>query len=152
MRIRLAWGVAVAAVLAGCGGSSGPSLSAFKSGYAALPASHAQFGAALGKAVETAPQKTNAQLATEFQQLSNRASREAARLRRLDPPARYRAQLNRVITGFGTVRTDLHAISVAAATGDVTGARNTTIRLFKDADHTRTLDRALTAELGLRQS
>ncbi len=111
-----------------------------------------QFGADLVSAVQTAPRKTNAQLATEFEQLSARARGEATQLRRLDPPSKYQAQLGLLVTGFGTVRSDLHAISLAAAAGDVTGARDSTVKLLKDADHTRTLDRALTAKLGLRQS
>ena len=73
-------------------------------------------------------------------------------LRRLDPPSRFQAQLGRIMAGFGTVRTDLHAISLAAAAGDVAGARDGTVELLKDVEHTRTLDRALTAKLGLRQS
>jgi hypothetical protein len=152
MRIRIAWGVAVAAALAGCGGASGPSLNAFKDGFAAQRTSATQFGADLGRAIGTAPQKTNAEIATEFQQLSTRATREAAQLRRLDPPSKYEAQLGHLITGFGTVRTDLREISLAAAAGDVTRARNSTVKLLTDAAHTRTLDRALTATLGLRQS
>jgi hypothetical protein len=73
-------------------------------------------------------------------------------LRRLDPPGKYQAQLAVLITGFGMVRTDLHAISLATAAGDATGARNGAVKLLTDADHTRRLDRALTAKLGLRQS
>lgn len=152
MRICFAWGVAVAAALAGCGGAGGPSLSAFKTGFATAGAGNPQFGADLVSAVQTAPRKTNAQLATEFEQLSARARGEATQLRRLDPPSKYQAQLGLLVTGFGTVRSDLHAISLAAAAGDVTGARDSTVKLLKDADHTRTLDRALTAKLGLRQS
>jgi hypothetical protein len=152
MRIRFAWGVAVAAALAGCGGAGGPSLSAFKTGFDDARVSATQFGADLGQAIQTAPQRTNSELATEFQQLSTRATREAAQLRRLDPPAKYRTQLSQVIAGFGTVTSDLHAISLAASAGDVTSARNSTAKLVDDVTHTRTLDRALTAKLGLRQS
>ena len=134
------------------GGATGPSLSAFKAGYNAARVSATQFGADLGRAIQTAPQRTNSELATEFQQLSTRATREATQLRRLDPPAKYRTQLGQVIAGFGTVRSDLHAISVAASAGDVTSARNGAVKLVNDVAHTRTLDRALTAKLGLRQS
>src|SRR5215469_15385806 len=108
MRIRFAWGVAVAAALAGCGGASAPSLSAFKAGFDAARVNATQLGADLGRAIQTAPQRTNSELATEFQQLSARAMREAAQLRSLDPPAKYRTQLSQVIAGFGTVTSDLH--------------------------------------------
>lgn len=152
MRIRLAWGVAVAAALAGCGGASGPSLSAFKTGYLAAWPVHSQFGAELVGAIRTAPQKTNAELATEFQQLSDKASHEATQLSRLDPPDKYRTEVDQIIGGIGMVRSDLRAISIAASAGSASDARDATIKLIKDADHASTLNRTLTAKLGVRQS
>ena len=44
MRIRFAWGVAVATALAGCGGASGPSLGAFKDGNGGGAASSGEEG------------------------------------------------------------------------------------------------------------
>jgi hypothetical protein len=125
---------------------------AFKSGFAAARPSHTQFDTDLVTAIKTAPNRTNTELATEFENLSAKAEREAAQLRRLDPPTSYRTQLGQIITGFGTVRTDLETISTAATAGDVTRAQTATVKLLQDADHTRTLDRALTAKLGIRQS
>src|SRR5512142_2649349 len=108
MHHRFAWGVpiAIAVVVAGCGGSSGPSLSAFKHGFGAVRPGHTQFGAELGAAIQTAPNHTNSELATEFQRLSTKAAREAAQLRRLDPPSKYRSQLDQITSGFGTVGAD----------------------------------------------
>lgn len=85
--------VALALALTGCGGSSAPSLSKFKSDFKSDKATFRQLGLDLQKAITGAQAKTDAQLATEISSLATRASAEASSIAKLNPPAKYKPTL-----------------------------------------------------------
>jgi Tfp pilus assembly protein PilV len=143
--------VLAAAMIAGCG-SSGPSLSSFKSGYSTDKTQLTKLGTDLGTAITTANHKTDAQLATEFQSLSTSVSREASSLRKLQPPSGYKSELHSLTTSLDAVATDLHTISTAATAADANKAKSATTKLLADAANVKSADTALTDKLGLKKT
>jgi hypothetical protein len=147
-RLSLA-GVAVAIALAGCGGSSGPSLSTFKSDYAAQKKSFDALGHDLQAAITQASGKTDAQLATQFSGLATRAKQEATSLSKLKPTNKYKADLQGVVNGFDAVSSDLSSISTAATQHNATQAKSATEKLIQDAAKVKSSDTAITSGLHL---
>jgi hypothetical protein len=144
--------VVVVVALAGCGGSSGPSVSKFKTGFAADKAQFTKLGSDLGTSVENASTKSNTELAAAFAALSARATQQVAQLSKLDPPAKFKNDLDQLKMRFTAVATDLTSISTAATKGDPTAAKTATEKLVKDAAQVKTSDTALTSALGLPQT
>jgi hypothetical protein len=146
--------IACAAMIAlgGCGGSSGPSLSAFKTAYAARKASFSALGTQLGDAITGAAKKSNAELATEFGTLAQGATQQAAALRKLDPPSKYKAELDSLATSFDTVAADLKGISTDATTGNANGAKTLAEKLVIASAALKVTDTKLTQQLGLPAS
>ena len=138
--------------LSGCGGSSGPSLSSFKTGFAADKAQFTKLGTDLGVAVTGAAAKSNMQLAAEFGELASRATQQAALLRKLDPPAKYKTELASLAAGIDIVATDLRTIAAAAAAGDPNAARAAAETLAQNSAKVKAADQTLTRQLGLPQT
>ena len=148
---RARFGVAAllaAAVLAGCGGG-GPSLAAFKTAFKADKARFHQLSLDLQQAIATAGSKSNAELASELSALSARADKQASQLASLNPPAKYKGELDKLVAGFRGIGTDLTQISVAAVKRDAQQAGTATRKLVVDASKVRAADDALSALLGL---
>jgi hypothetical protein len=141
--------VVLAAALAGCGGSSAPSLSAFKSGFAADKTSFHSLGVDLQRAIATAQNKTDTQLAGEIGALANRAKQQAASLSKLNPPSRYKADLHKLTSGFSAVAADLRQIATAATKHDAATARAATLSLIRDAATVKSGDTAISGGLHL---
>lgn len=149
-RRRVALGAAIVALaIGGCGGSSAPSLSAFKAGFASEKAAFRNLGLDLQQAITGAKAKTDAQLATEIGALATSASRQASQLSHLNPPAKYKAGLAKLVTGFRAVATDLQVIAAAAVKHDATTAKAATQTLLVDAARIKASDDAITKGLGL---
>lgn len=138
--------------LAGCGGSSGPSLSAFKTGFAADKVQFRQLGADLGAALQSAAKKTDAEIAAEFGALSARGTQQAAQLRKLNPPAKFKSDLDQLAASFDTVATDLHTIAGDATASNAAAAKAASETLVVHSATVKTIDRSLTAKLGLPQT
>jgi hypothetical protein len=149
MRKPIFTAILLAVVLAGCGGSSGPSLSAFKSGFEANKKSFHSLGVDLQQAIATAQNKTDAQLAAEISALSTRAKQQADSLAKLKPPSRYKANLQKLETGFNSVSADLSQIATAATKHDAATARSATQALIRDASTVKAGDTAISAGLHL---
>jgi hypothetical protein len=135
--------------VAGCGGSSAPSLSNFKTGFKNDKATFRQLGLDLQKAITSAQSKTDAQLATEIGALASRASQQASAIAKLNPPAKYKADTQKLTAGFRAVAADLRAISAAAVKHDAAKAKRATETLLADAAKVKTSDDAITTGLGL---
>lgn len=147
-RVALA-ALIVALAIGACGGSSAPSLSAFKAGFTSEKAAFRKLGLDLQRAITGAKTKTDAQLATEIRALATSASQQASQLSHLNPPAKYKADLAKLVTGFRAVATDLQTIAAAAVKHDATTARTATERLLADAARVEAGDDAITKGLGL---
>ena len=137
-----------ALALAGCG-SSGPSLSAFKSGFAKDRTQFRQLGTDLATEITHASTKTDAQLATELGSLSSRARQQASQLSQLNPPSEYKHQLDSLVSAFHTVAADLQQISTAATKNDATTAKAYTVKLLGAAAKVKVGDTALSSALHL---
>lgn len=135
--------------IAGCGASNGPSLSAFKTGFAADKAKFRKLGLDLQREIAGANAKSDAQLATEIGALAARAKQQAAQLSKLNPPAKHKTNLDKLAVGFKAVAADLKQISAAASKHDAAAARAATQRLVAHAAQVKASDDALTAALGL---
>ncbi|HET9102734.1 MAG TPA: hypothetical protein VFN55_05220 [Solirubrobacteraceae bacterium] len=138
--------------LAGCGGSSEPSLSAFKTGFVSEKTAFRKLGLDLQQEITGAKSKTDAQLATEINALAVRASNQADGLAKLNPPAKFKAQLSKLVAGFRSVSTDLRSIATAAVKHDAASARTATMTLLTDAAKVKSADDAITQGLGLKAS
>ena len=135
--------------LAGCGGSSAPSLSAFKAAFTSDRAQFRQLSVDLQREITGARAKTDAQLATEIGALSTRAKRQASDLGDLKPPGKYKPDVQKLISGFTGLAADLEQISVAATKRDAASASSATKLLIRDAATIRGADDALTSSLKL---
>jgi hypothetical protein len=129
--------------------SAGPSLSAFKSGFAQDKASFTKLGSALASAIQQAPKRSSSELATEFSSLAARTAAERAKLAKLDPPAKYKAQLAQLVADFGPVAADMTGIAKAASTNNSIGARNAAAHLVKDSAALKAVDVSLSSALGI---
>jgi hypothetical protein len=145
----VAGAITLALAVAGCGGSSAPSLSAFKAGFKTDKATFRQLGLDLQKAITGAQAKTDAQLATEISALASRASAQASAIAKLNPPAKYKADAHQLAAGFRAVSADLSAIAHAAVKHDAATAKSATVTLLHDAAKVKTSDDAITKGLGL---
>jgi soluble cytochrome b562 len=143
---------ALLAMLAGCGGSSGPSLSSFKQGFVADKAQFSKLGTDLGAAVRGAGAKSNTELAAEFGALSSRATQQAALLRQLKPPSKYKTEVASLASGIDIVATNLHTIAAAATAGDPKAARAAAETLAENAAKVKAADQAVSSQLGLPQT
>jgi hypothetical protein len=141
--------VLLALALAGCGGSSAPSLSAFKSAFTTDRAQFRQLSLDLQHEITGVQAKTDAQLATEIGALSTRAKRQASGLAALKPPANYQPDVQKLTSGFNALAADLEQISVAARKRDAAAASAATRKLIRDAATIRAADDALTSALKL---
>jgi hypothetical protein len=149
----LASGIVLLAIaLAGCGGSSGPSLSSFKSGFAKDKTDFKKLGADLQTALTKAGSKTDVQLATELGTLSKRAKQQAAQLSKLNPPAKFKTDLHTLVTSLNSVGGDLSQIATAATKHDAKAARALTTTLVQNASKVQSSETALTKGLGLPSS
>jgi hypothetical protein len=151
-RIAISAATLVTLALAGCGGSSGPSLSAFKSGFSADKTQFRKLGTDLASAVTGAQQKTDDQLATELSALAARAKQQASQLSKLKPPSKYKTELNNLVSAFNAVGSDLTSIATAATKHDAAAAGSATKTLIKDAAKVKTADTSVSKGLGLPTS
>jgi hypothetical protein len=133
-------------------GSSAPSLTAFKSGFEIDRAQFRKLGQDLETTVGGAGNKTDAQLAAELQPLAARAREQAAQLAKLQPPASYKANLDKLVNGFDAIAVDLTRIAAAATTNDAQAADAATRALVADATTVKTADLAIANRLAAKQS
>jgi hypothetical protein len=137
--------------IAGCG-SSAPSLSAFKSGFETDRAQFSQLGQDLEATIGDARNKTDAQLAVELEPLVARAKQQGAQLAELKPPAGYKTNLDKLITGFDAMAVDLKRIATAATNNDAQAAGTATRALVADATKVKAADLAIANGIARKNS
>jgi hypothetical protein len=143
--------------LAGCGGSGGSggsttqtaSLPSFKAGLSAVDTKYADLPGDIDTAVTGAGSKSNSQLATEFSGLATRTKAMATDVGKLKPPAKYKADAQRMTAALNAVAKDLSGISTAATNGDVTAAENATKALLTDSGKVKVASDTLDQAVGL---
>jgi hypothetical protein len=151
-RKRVAARLAAIAVLAtavvGCGSStSGGSLSVFAAGYSKDRVQFRQLGTALANALGGAQSRTDTELANELARLAKRARTQVAKLKQLDPPAKYRDHVNELTAGLSAVALDLQRISRAAVLNDAQTASEATQALIVQSARVKAADVAISDAL-----
>ena len=139
-----------AATITACG--SGPSLSDYKKGFQTDKAQFTQLGSALSTTLQQAGRSSDVVLAGQFSSLASRASQQAAQLRKLKPPSKYKSQNDQLASGFDTVAADMRSLAIAVGAHNATTARAGTRKLLQDAASLKSVDRSLTSSLGLPQT
>lgn len=135
-----------AIAIAGCG-STAPSLGAFKSGFETDRAQFRKLGQDLEATIGDAKSKSDAQLAAELEPLATRASQQGAQLAKLKPPASYKTNLDKLITGFDAMAVDLKRIATAATQNNAQAASAATRALVADATKVKAADIAIAGAL-----
>ena len=141
-----------ALTLAACGGSSGPTVSQFKTEYQAQKTTFEQLGTDIAKAITSAPKQTNTAIATSFNSLGTRATAQAAAIRKLKVPSQFKGQVNSLATDFDTVASDLHSVGSAATAANGSEAKSAAEKLVLDAEKLKQVDTTLSKKLGLSTS
>lgn len=153
---RIAVGLAIGALaIAGCGSSSNssqPSVSQFKSAFAAERAKTKSLGTDVVAAVQGAGTKSAGALATEFASLSSQTTKAADAFRSMPVPDKYKSQVTTLANALDAAAADMKKISQAAQSNDAAAARSAAESLVKHAEQVQSTDRALTKALGLPNS
>jgi hypothetical protein len=142
---------AAIAVLGGCGGSSASDQTAkFKQGYASVSGELRQTSVAIGKAIQQAGSRTDAQIAATFHQLATRWQNALSQLETLKPPADLATAFHTVSDGASRAETDLNAIVSAAATHSKSAATQAAGNLVSDITTAKSASTKITQKLGIK--
>lgn len=118
-------------------------------------ADRAQFrtlGSTLGKSLNQAGSKTDAQLATEFQDLATRAKAQAAKLSQLTPPPKLKPAFDKLVKGLNDVGGKLQKIATDATNHNAASAKSDTIKLVQQAAQVKAADVQISNGLNLPAS
>jgi hypothetical protein len=151
-KLTCAAALTVGLAAAGCGSgghSSTASQTSFKSGFAVSQRIFRSFGTDIARDITGAGNKTDAQLATEFRALADRAGQQATQLAALQPPAKYKRLIATLVAGFHATKADLSLIATAATHNDAASAAGATRTLLRDAARIKAVDVSLSRALGL---
>src|SRR3954470_6222461 len=97
---------------AGCGG--GDDSKDFRSDYNKIVREYSTLPTDIGAAIRGASASSDAALARQFKRLSDRLSREAAKMRKLDPPDGARDEFDAFVAGLSRLGGDLTKLADAA--------------------------------------
>lgn len=149
VKARFAIAALLATAVAGCGasGMSQPNLTTFAADFSKDRVQFRALGKELANALGGAQSRTEAQLAAELALLGKRAHTQAAKLKQLDPPAAYKAIVDKLTAGLSAVAIDLHRISRAAIRNDAQTASTATRRLIAESARVKAADVAISDAL-----
>jgi hypothetical protein len=143
--------LATIALLAGCGGSSSSSTSDqtanFKTSYESAANQLKQTSQAIGRAIQQAPSRTDAQIASTFRDLASRWQNQLSQVQTLKPPANLAATFNTLTGAAGRVEADLNAIVAAASTHSGSAAKQAGASLVTDIVSAKAAGTAITDKL-----
>jgi hypothetical protein len=140
----------IAGLLAGCGGDTSGDTSSFDKDYAAVNDQLLGLGQSVGRALQNAPQTTDAMLAGEFAGFANQLDEVKGRLDVLKAPGHLKPKVEALSTAVGALSGDLRDIAHAATVHDTTKAREATQALLRDSRTARDARRALAKETGAK--
>jgi hypothetical protein len=138
-------------VLAGCGGSSSHSSSSanFKPGFEAVVTQLRASSTAMGSAIQSAANETDAQLSTSFKALATRWETESAELDKLTPPSSVASAFSSLKGAASRVGGDLDSIASAATSHSETAAKTATQKLVTDVEAIKTANQTIKTTLKL---
>lgn len=128
--------VAGSLAFAGCGGSDsddGPSAEDAQRAYAAAEAKLTAFGTQLGEALTNAGSQTDAQLATQFSDLSDEVDEQIDDIQALEVPEDLTKSKDDLVDALKDGQDDIEAIASAAQANDAAAARTAATQLVADS-------------------
>ena len=141
----------VALALAGCGGSSSSSQTAnFGTSFSSTANQLKATSHEIGVAIERAPSRTDAQLASTFSALAARWQNQVNRLKALQPPSSVSTAFNRLKSSATRVEADLNAIAAAAETHNASAAKQATASLVTDILSAKSASTTITNTVGAK--
>jgi uncharacterized membrane protein YccC len=129
--------------IAGCGGDDGDG-EAFRDEFPRLSERIADLGEDVARAIETAGQTSDRQLAAEFGGFAEELGGLRRELEGLEPPEELADERENLAAAMGEVRASLGAIATAAEDGDPQAAREATLDLVEGSTELRDARDALT--------
>jgi hypothetical protein len=137
------------ALLAGCGGSSSSSSANFKPGYQSAMKALATTETQIGKTIEGASGKSDAQLEATFKTLATDWRNGTAQLDKLTAPSSVSSQFTSLKGAAGRITGDLSGIASAAASHSESAAKSAAEHLVIDLASGKTADTKIRSTLGL---
>jgi hypothetical protein len=149
-KLLIALGTVLAAVaLAACGGGDSSSKSDdYAKDYKPLNTKLLALGRALNSTVVNAREKSNPQLATEFNSLARDGSTIAEELGKLDPPGDEKANLEELVSSLEAIDSTLGRIANAASKNDPKAANAATQTLVKQSAAVNAAQNKVAADTG----
>jgi hypothetical protein len=144
--IRIATLAASAALaLAGCGGDEGEGADRFREGYNAAIEQLTEIHSEIG---EGAADKSNRQIAVEFERIATAARRTRSDLARLEPPENARDEFRELLDALDQGVADLRRMARAARANDPEAADEAVEALSESAEEINEADEALKRAVG----
>src|SRR5256885_8427771 len=112
MRILAVVVSALALAVAGCGGES--KQESYRKEFQPVNRSLVQLGRDVGRELQAAPGRSDAQLGREFGSFADRLGTIQGKLRGLEPPDKLKRDQNTLLRAVGRARSALHGIELAA--------------------------------------
>jgi hypothetical protein len=140
--------LATCVLLSACGGSSSNQSAKFKAGYVSTANQLKQTSIAIGRAIQQAPKRTDAQILATFRGLATRWQTHLSQLQTLEPPSNLAADYNTVTGAASRVEADLNAIVSAAATHSASAAEQAAASLVGDIETAKSASTKITNKLG----
>jgi methyl-accepting chemotaxis protein len=122
--------------IAGCGGDDGDG-EAFRDEFPRLSERIAALGEDVARAIETAGETSDRQLAEEFDGFAEELGGLRRELEDLEPPEELADEREDLAAAMGEVRTSLGEIAAAAEQSDPQAAREATLELVEDSSRVR---------------
>ena len=145
----------VVLLLAGCGSSSSSSstndAASFKSSFTPVVNQFKDVSQGIGTTIQAASAKTDAQLATAFQQLAARWNTAVNKLKSLTPPAKYSSDFNQLKSAAARVESDLKAIVSAAGAHSKSEAEQAARSLVDDIVTAKAASTRITSQLATQK-
>jgi hypothetical protein len=126
----------VALGIAACGGDDGDD-ETFRDEFPALSERIAVLGEDMARAIETAGESSDRQLAEEFDGFAEELGDLRRELDGLEPPEELADEQDDLVAAMGEVRTSLEEITAAAEDSDPQAAREATLELVEDSSRVR---------------
>ena len=144
----------VAVALAGCGGGSdsGSSTSDFKKDFAKLDVQLKATGLAVGRAFQTAKGKTDAQVARDFDRVSNQVGAINDKLGKLTAPDAVKDDYETLQTNLSAIEGDLSDVAADARNHDAAKAKKDAATRVRDAAKIKPVANRVRKAVGLKQS
>jgi hypothetical protein len=150
-RILCCAATVAALLLGGCGGSSTPNATTtFKHAFVPTVNEFRATSQVIGKAIQSAPSHTDAQLGQAFQSFAHRWQATLSKLNALKVPPRFQVDFNTLASAASRTESDLTGIVSAAETHSKAAATQASASLINDILAAKAASARITGRLGVK--